>query len=247
MVEDYIIFGAIFLVDVYCFDPIDYRKLYNERNIKHADKEISKNLMNPSGHVTSFSVHPRVIESLNSMFTEKFVPGLDVAFPLYDIGFRPYLGSPYLVGMAQPVSVSTSSGPRYPLVTKYFSGDVSGVIGESLFLYMASLVYGVSRVVHLRPEKTSLPTADFVVMNPSDIVKLAPLFCGESLHPYIYSRLFVECKSTVNTLMDVNRIEHGLFQLSKMLRIGDYGLLFIVHKDPSSNRFVIKVAPLIER
>jgi len=247
---NYFTYGVItvpFPVDVYCIDPIVYNQIPDESKVGKNARNVSRALKLYPRHVVSFNVYPRVIESLNFIYTEKFVPGLDYAFPLYNIGFKPHLGLNYLMGFASSRGIRTSSGLRYPLISKYFSGDVSGVIGESLFVYVALLVYGVHSIIHLRPEKVRLPTSDFVVTMPRDIVRLSPLLCQRYVYPSNNSRLFVECKSTVNTEIDHYRVKHGLFQLYNMLNSGDFGLLFVVHKDWSTNRFVVKTVPLIRR
>jgi len=207
-------------------------------------KQVLSDINNPTKRraVNQVRVSSRLLETIGFDYTEKLVPGLEISFPLYHLGFRPY--TPW---RGSAIIIPTATGGRYPLIQKYFSGDVSGVIGESLFAYIAATVYGASSIVHFRPEKGRLLTPDFVVCNPQDILKLSPLLCLDRPNLSRSARLFVECKSSAGGQVDRGRIARGLSQLLAVLNRGDLGMLFLVQRDRPSQLLSAISVPLIRR
>jgi len=176
--------------------------------------------------VTQVRVSSRILEVISFDYAEMLVLGLETSFPLYHLGFKPY--TPWRGSVA---AIPTATGNRYPLIQKRFSGDVSGVIGESLFVYIATTVYGASSIVHLRPEKGRVLTPDFVVCSSQDILKLSQLLCLDRPNISRYTRLFVECKFSASGQVDRDRVAQGLSQLFAVLDRGDWGMLFLVQRD----------------
>ena len=111
---------------------------------------------------------------------------------------------------------------------KYFSGDVSGVIAESLFVYIASRCchIDINSIIHLRPEKSRYLTPDFVVEGKNNVRNLLNCMCclPEVLD---WSLLFVECKGFASNI-NPDRIWRGLGQLVEVLNHDYIGMLFIV-------------------
>ena len=250
-----------FNLNVYCIDPLIYvdatvtvRKksisgsvVFNTHlpiNFKHLVHRITAdvNTVYRKRHVTNVTVYSRILDMLSFDYAEKLVPGLGEAFPLYHMGFRPYM--PWY---GQVNRVQVAGGVRYSLIHKCFSGDVSGSIGESLFVYIATIIYGVSNIIHLRPEKTSMLTPDFVVYDVSDVLKLRPLLCLDSLNVSRTSKLFIECKASAGDKVDPKRIAKGLAQLFTVMDYGDLGILFLLQRDTSSQLFHVISVPLIRR
>ncbi|BEP17428.1 hypothetical protein PYJP_07800 [Pyrofollis japonicus] len=190
----------------------------------------------------SIDIYSNILEKINFDYTEKFIPGLREAFPFYHIGYRPY--TPW---HSQNTNIKTATGIRYPLIQKYFSGDISGNIGESLFVYITTMIYGASRIIHLRPEKAIMLTPDFVVLDPTDIVRLSPLLCNNSPTISNYSKLFVECKTSASGQNDRNKIAKGLAQLLTTIDYGDLGILFLVQRDQPNQLLSATSIPLIRR
>jgi len=255
-------------VNVYCIQPITYinaisssrgttgrarrRNIPREivldsgqrKSLSDLVDQVLSDINNPTKRriINQVRVSSRILEVISFDYAEKLVLGLEISFPLYHLGFRPYTPWRGFVAI-----IPTATGNRYPLIQKYFSGDVSGVIGESLFVYIATTVYGASNIVHLRPEKRYMLTPDFVVCNPQDISKLSPLLCSVSPNLSRYTRLFVECKSSASGQVDRDRVMWGLSQLIAVLRRGDLGMLFLVQRDyPGQTLSTISI-PLMRR
>jgi hypothetical protein len=89
-------------------------------------------------------LYPALLEVYNIRYTEKWVRRIDENFLEYHSGLRPLLNLPFH---------QLPRNLRY-LSAKFFSGDVSGMIAESLFIYLLdNLGVNVNSVGHLRPYK----------------------------------------------------------------------------------------------
>jgi len=89
-------------------------------------------------------LYPRLLELYNIRYTEKWVRRIDKNFLEYYSGLRPLLNLPFH---------QLPRNLRY-LSTKFLSGDISGMIAESLFIYLLDyLGVNISLVGHLRPYK----------------------------------------------------------------------------------------------
>jgi len=255
-------------VGVYCIQPITYIDVISpprgtarrarrggipweivldsgqRMSLNDLTNQVLSDINNPAKRrtVNQVRVSSRLLETIGFDYADKLVPGLEVSFPLYHLGFRPYT-----TWRGSVAAIPTATGNRYPLIQKYFSGDVSGVIGESLFVYIAAMVYGASSIVHLRPEKGRALTPDFVVCNPQDISRLSLLLCLGSPNVSRYTRLFVECKSSAGGQVDSERIARGLSQLLAVLSRGDLGMLFLVQRDRLGQPLSAISVPLIRR
>ncbi len=252
------------VVNVYCIRPIIYNgaRIRIQKNIQGVVNvyDINKNTrrtMSLNGlvsmvfimlnstrrqQVTNVSVNPYILEIINSSYTEKLIPGLGGAFPLYHMGFRPYIQ-----WGQQTRIISTVSGNRYPLIQKYFSGDVSGNIGESLFAYIAIALYKASSILHLRPAKINMLTPDFVIFNTQDIERLSPLLCLKQLKVSMHSKLFVECKASASGQIGKKRVTRGLAQLLATIDRGDLGILFLIQRDHPDQPLNAISIPLMRR
>ena len=190
--------------------------------------------------IRNITIYTRLLERINFDFTEKLILGLDMTFPLYHMGLKPFMQL-----YSKPPRFRTANGIRYPLIQKYFSGDVSGNIGESLFAYIATIVYGVSNIVHLRPEKASMLTPDFVIIETQDIEKLRQLLCQQNISLSYYSKLFVESKTSISGLPSRKKIAKGLAQLFRVIDNNDLGILFLVYRNISDRVLSAISVPLI--
>lgn len=165
----------------------------------------------------SIPISPFFLEQLSRVFVEKQVTGIDDNFFWYNIGMK----------LQNFVPSSPPPPGLHWLVSKSYSGDVSGDIGESLFVY--SVVVGfqvtVTTIGHLRPKGGGQLTPDFLVLGNSP--SLSGLFTGSPSPPF-----YAEVKSCTGT-MDLTRIEHGLDQLYSVMPIHSYGVLFLLHKGSS--------------
>ena len=114
------------------------------------------NLVNASSHRSvpfSVNIPSSLLEALGFDYAEKLVFGINLMYPLYYLGVKPY--SPWYSRYGSRPIVRGRNRPLYVLETKFYSGDVSGTISEALFAYITINYYGVSRdnFVHLRPLK----------------------------------------------------------------------------------------------
>ncbi len=162
----------------------------------------------------SFYVVPSLFECHNIRYSEKQVKRIDENFYDYSLGTKFRLNVP---PQSQPRTL------RY-LIRKYFSGDVSGDIGEALFAYFLIDEMNVRPycVGHTRPEKRrNFVTPDFVIWDSS--FRLAGLLQSR-MYPL---PVLGEVKGFTGNI-DSTRISHGLGQLK--MPIGStslFGILFL--------------------
>jgi len=166
------------------------------------------------------TIDPLVLESLNIRYAEKQVIGIDDNFSYYNMGVK----IPQVV-LNPPIAA------RDYLTEKAFSGDVSGDIGESVFVYLLvdSLQMNPDRIAHLRPEKFKKElTPDFLVWQQN--ADLSTLL-GANYQPPLYA----EVKSSTGP-GNAEKIGDGLEQLKAIMPSGSHGLLFLLYrKDPTSS------------
>jgi hypothetical protein len=157
------------------------------------------------------------LEQLGRIFVEKQVTRLDDNFLWYNAGMK----------LQNWVPGTPPPGLHF-MVAKSYSGDVSGDIGESLFVYsiVASLGIPLATIGHLRPAKAGGQlTPDFLILGNSP--NFSSLFTGTPIPPF-----YAEVKSCTGT-MDQARISHALDQLTTVMPAHSYGTLFLVHKGNS--------------
>jgi len=164
-------------------------------------------------------IDPIILEYLNIRYAEKQVKGIDENFFYYDLGVR----LPNVIPGNPP-----PSGRNY-LTEKIFSGDVSGDIGESTFVYFLTEELSIdgTKIGHLRPEKIKKHlTPDFVVWEQNTTISA---FLQSS---YVLP-LYAEVKSSTG-MIGVKRIKDGLSQLQMVMPSGSHGLLFLLQKSRNS-------------
>lgn len=164
--------------------------------------EIVKNIKK-SKIFKNFDVVPSLLEHYNIFYSEKQVRRIDANFFDYSLGTRFRLNVPH---------IASPKGLRY-LIRKFFSGDVSGDIGEALFAYFLIEEMNVSSycIGHTRPEKRKgFLTPDFIVWDSS--FRLASLLNSKKYPLPVLG----EVKGFTG---DINstRISHGLSQLKMLI------------------------------
>lgn len=184
--------------------------------------------LNNSSVFASFVVNPSFLEIYNMKYTEKQVRRIDENFLDYSsfLTLRLAVPSPRL--------------RRYGLVYKYFSGDVSGDIGEALVVYFLVEELGLKsyNICHLRSEKRRrYLTPDFIIWDQNNALTR---MIQESHHPMVYA----EVKSSTRVMTD-ERIERGLNQLKRVIG-SRHGLLFLVQKNQDKRGYVVHVVVVKE-
>jgi len=162
-------------------------------------------------------IHVTVLEGLNIRYAEKQVKGIDENFIDYHNGTK--------IRNVNP-NIRLRGVPSY-LTVKSFSGDVSGDIGETVFVYLLTEILGMDgrrSIAHLRPEKKKKQfTPDFIILESNS--SLDELFNSQYNLP-----LYAEVKSSTG-IMDANRIYNAFIQLQTvMMRSNSHGLLFLLYK-----------------
>jgi len=173
----------------------------------------------------SFNVNLSFLEGYNIRYTEKQVKRIDENFLDYSQGFRLFLTAP---------SFTVPRRLAY-LVHKFFSGDVSGDIGEALLVYFLVEELGLDpyHICHLRPEKRRrYLTPDFLILDPNNMLKE---LINEPYNPLLYA----EVKSSTGT-MTAERIEKGLQQLKRVIG-SKHGLLFLMEKKRGHHGYITRV------
>jgi hypothetical protein len=165
-------------------------------------------------------VDPLVLETFNIRYAEKQVIGIDENFSYYNVGYK-----------IPQVALNPPIAARAYLTEKAFSGDVSGGIGESVFVYLLvdALQMNPDRIAHLRPEKfKKCLTPDFLVWEQnSDLSTLL----NASYNPPLYA----EVKSSTGP-GNSDKISGGLEQLKAIMPLGSYGFMFLLYRrDPTSS------------
>jgi len=200
-------------VNLYLYpSTIHFQGLSNSQ-IEQAAQNVSTNLVSSTLY-RSFYVNPLLFEYCNRRYSEKQVKRIDENFYDYSLGTKYHLNAP---PQKPPKKL------RY-LIQKFFSGDVSGDIGETLFAYFLTSEMQIPPffIGHTRPEKRkSFLSPDFIVWDNS--FNLSSL-----LNRANYSLpILGEVKGFTGPI-DANRIEHGLRQLKRIIgRSRLIGLLFL--------------------
>jgi len=182
--------------------------------IEQQAQTITANLQSLSTS-TSFQVNLRLLEHCNMRFSEKQVKRIDENFHNYSLGTRFRLRRP---------PQNPPRRLRY-LIQKFFSGDVSGDIGEALFAYFLIDVINLSssQIGHTKPVKRGgFLRPDFVIWD--NLRRLASVLqkSGYGLP------LLAEVKAFTGQI-DPSRIGHGLAQLQMAIANSSLiGLLFLV-------------------
>jgi len=201
-------------VDFFVYPQTIHVQPMSAAQIEQAAQVISANLQGLSV-ATSFNVNLRLLEQYNLRFSEKQVKRIDENFQSYSLGthFR--------------LNVPLQKSPRRLryLIRKFFSGDVSGDIGEALFAYYLVDVMNLqsSCIGHTRPAKRrgSL-TPDFVVWDRN-------FYLASVLQKRTYALpLLAEVKAFTGQI-DPIRVGHGLAQLKMVISNSSLiGILFLV-------------------
>ena len=164
--------------------------------------------------IREFNVNRTALEIYSRGYTDKRIVGIDRNFADYRIGGR--LSSPVRLPFRRL---------RY-LDHKSYSGDVSGLIGESVFVYFLVEVMRLDRryIQHLRPEKNAgFVTCDFLFLDFNNRL--------QSIIPSYRNPLYAEVKSSTGKLSG-NRVSHGLSQLKDTIGSWDaHGILALVEKN----------------
>jgi len=200
-------------VDVYVYPAVINLHPVSPNQIELQAKNIAANLQT-SNIFRSFYVSPLLFEYYSVRYSEKQVKRIDENFYNYSLGTRFRLNAP----------------PRNPprrlryLIQKFFSGDVSGGIGEALFVYFLIQVMNVKPfcIGHTRPEKRrGFLTPDFLIWD--DSFDLAVLLQKKN-----YALPILGEVKGFTGLIDWVRISHALSQL-KMLIVNKSlnGLVFL--------------------
>jgi hypothetical protein len=181
----------------------------------------------------TLQLYPILFELYNVRYSEKWVKKIDDNFLEYHAGSKPSL------------KVPTHSLPRNLkyLSTKFFSGDVSGTIAESLFIYfLHNLGININLVGHLRPHKRLRGqfTPDFVIWDGGILnVKIdnIPLISMRNCQLPIYA----EVKGSTSQINE-EQLEKALLQLSKVIFNPQYcGLIFVAYKNPNYEGIIFEV------
>ena len=218
---------------VYKYNTILYLKdiTGSEINLNTTIQSIMYNIQSNTNisFLTSLDIVPGLLEMYNLMFTEKMIRGLDNNFPIYYKAFRPTLNYPHHHRYG-------SIKGKY-LTRKYFSGDVSGMIAESLFIYLLNtLGIDISTVGHLRPHKIKGSyTPDFVIWdNSRAIYNLVSNVCT----PPVYA----EVKGSTGNI-DPNRLKRAISQLNNVIMNNKCGIIFYVYRSPNYICMIFEVHP----
>ena len=182
-------------------------------------------------HLATLSLIPRTLEQYSEKYAEKWVKRVDENFFWYDLSSRltrPLLNVP-------PHQLRRNL--EY-LLEKYYSGDVSGMIAESLFIYLLEkLGVNIYLVGHLRPFKRKAAFCpDFVIWDDGPAITRL-ISTGNYQLP-----IYAEVKGSTREL-DEERLEKALLQLKYVIKTSqDRGLIFIAHKNPVYEGIVFEVA-----
>jgi hypothetical protein len=172
-------------------------------------------------------LYPALLELYNIRYTEKWVKRIDENFLEYHSGLRPPLNFPIH---------QLPRNLRY-LSTKFFSGDVSGMIAESLFIYLLDyLGVNINLVGHLRPYKRkAVFVPDFVIWD-RNIINTSLISTSNYQLP-----IYAEVKGSTYGV-DEQRLWKALRQLDRVIRTSqDRGLIFIAYKNPNYEGIIFEV------
>lgn len=206
-------------VNLYVYPSVINVRLMNPSLIENQSKIVAANIK-ASRLFRSFYVSPRLLEHYNIQYSEKQVKRIDENFYDYSLGTRFRLRVP---------PQNPPKRLRY-LIQKYFSGDVSGDIGEALFSYFLIEEMNVKPycIGHTRPEKRRhFLTPDFVVWDIS--FDLADLLNKQNYPLPILG----EVKGFTGNV-DWPRISHALSQLGTLIaNTSLIGLAFLAARNES--------------
>ena len=181
-----------------------------------------------TSHLMTLPIHPALLEFYNVRYAEKWVKKMDENFLEYHVGSKPSLNIP---PFRSPKNI------RY-LSTKFFSGDVSGMIAESLFIYLLDYVgVNVNLVGHLRPYKRgrTIFFPDFVIWD-----RIPATTTLISINDYQLP-IYAEVKGSTYG-MNEQQLEKALHQLNNViLTPQDCGLIFIAYKNPNYEGIIFEV------
>jgi len=181
--------------------------------------------INSSSNVTlveKLNVSPSLLEQYNVRYTEKWVKRIDENFCEYYNCSKPSLN----------VYPSLHSRSRLFITEKFFSGDVSGMISESLFVYLLHMLgVNIDLVSHLRPLKAKDAfNPDFAVYDVSSSTRLNLLVHSR----HVSSPIYAEVKGSTGS-MNKDRIEKAITQLNRLvISDSDVGLIFLVFRNAFS-------------
>jgi len=173
----------------------------------------------------SFRVNRTVLENYNRWYTEKRIHGIDRHFLDYSGG---------VVALSSQPSIPPPRHLRY-LDSRFYSGDVSGQIGESLFVYFLVERRRLNRrnIGHLRPQKlASYLTCDYLIWDRRQV--LSSIIQGMYSSP-----LYAEVKSSTGDLTE-GSVSHGLCQLKESIgNTSKHGLLSLVSRKQETQGYGI--------
>jgi len=194
--------------------------------------QVSRNLANAvnSGrnltNLSQVNINLSILELINLGYTEKQITGIEDDTIYYNYGIRLPLFSLFY----HRRFLTSSQHPL--LLRKYFSGDLSGVIGESVFVYYLVHDIGIPPydIAHLRPYKRkNWLSPDFLLYDHQK--RLSSLFKTTTYSTKIYA----EVKGCMGDI-DHKRIKKALEQLSRSVRNSNqFGILFILNRPRMSD------------
>jgi len=187
------------------------------------------NSLNTFPNFRTFHVNLSGLEIYNIFYTEKQVRRIDENYLDYSQGNR-------LRNIIPPFRPPRRL--RY-LFRKFFSGDTSGNIGESLFVYFLVEEMGLNPydIGHLRPEKMrGYLTTDYLIWDHGKLLR-------EIIDTDYSLPLYAEVKSSTGSF-DRQRIENGLNQLKATMSRGEYGILFLVKREEHIQCYRAYVIPV---
>lgn len=169
---------------------------------------------------------PTLLEHYNMHYTEKQVKGLDQNFYYYSRGTKFHLTVPTQI---------PPGGLGY-LISKFFSGDVSGDIAEALFAYFLVREMNVDplHIGHTRPQKIAgYLTPDFIVWDK--LLMLAGFLQRKTYRLPVLA----EVKGFTGKI-DSTRISHGLGQLKAIIAgTSLLGILFVAARNQNRRSYDI--------
>jgi len=180
----------------------------------------------------ALSVSPGLLEQYNVRYTEKWIKRIDENFLEYNVGIRPRLNVPLITQLPRNL--------RY-LSDKFFSGDVSGTIAESLFICLLDeLGVNISLVGHLRSlKRRNMFLPDFIIWDNSPAIRL--LISSDDYQPPAYA----EVKGSTGNI-DPIRLIKALLQLNKLLtKQGSCGIVFFAFKNPRNFNYEALVLEVV--
>jgi hypothetical protein len=185
-------------------------------------------------HINTLHLYPRLLEFYNIGYTEKWIRRIDENFLEYDSGVKPIINVPR---QRLPANF------KY-LYIKSFSGDVSGMIAESLFIYfLYSLGVKINGIGHLRPHKRGRSSffPDYAIWDTSKAIALVLSVNNYSLP------ILAEVKGSTSTASRrelAQRLVKALIQLNYFISEPDQcGLVFLLCKKPTYEGIFFEVLP----